>query len=216
MGEAVTRNQRTLKTAFELTGVGLHTGAEVKLEVRPAESNTGLVFVRSDLPDEPPVPASLEYMDDNPRRTALRNGGAEVHTIEHLCAALYGVGIDNAEIHVDGPEIPGMDGSAVPFLEAIDDAGVQEQKATRQRHVVREPCSVRMGDSLLTVLPTEGEGMSVSYTLDFPGTSVGSQYLELSVGSESFREILAPSADVLLRTRGGSASRARHRSGCDH
>ena len=111
------RNQRTIKSTFELAGVGLHSGAEARVRVVPAEVDSGVVFVRSDLPDAPIIPASYRYIVDNPRRTTLKNEEAEVHTVEHLCAALAGLGIDNLRVEISGPEMPGLDGSALVWLE---------------------------------------------------------------------------------------------------
>ena len=108
------RNQRTIKSAFELSGVGLHSGAQTRVKVSPGDADSGVVFVRKDLPDAPEIPAAYRYIADNPRRTALKNEEAEVHTVEHLCAALMGLGVDNLHVEIDGVEMPGLDGSALP------------------------------------------------------------------------------------------------------
>ena len=186
------RNQRTIKNPVELSGIGLHTGAEANLRLLPADADSGVIFVRTDMPDEPPIPATLHYVIDNPRRTTLKNGKAEVHTVEHLCAALMGIGIDNLEIHIDGVELPGLDGSAQPFLEKIREAGVVEQKAPRKTYELKEPLVVNCGDSSLSAMPNGQQGLELAYTLDFPGTSVGSQYLALEVDEAAFTEKIAP------------------------
>ncbi len=186
------RNQRTIKSSAELEGVGLHTGATVHMKLAPGEPDTGLVFVRTDLPDEPPIPANLAHTEQNPRRTTLRNGKAEVNTVEHFCAALMGMGIDNLEVSLDGPELPGLDGSALPFLEALQECGVSEQKAPRATYEVHEPVTVSAGDASVTIVPHDGDDLVLAYTLDFPGTSVGSQYYCVDVNEEAFRTHLAP------------------------
>ena len=127
------RNQRTIKSSFEIAGVGLHTGTPSRVKVLPGDADSGVVFVRKDLPDAPEIPASFRYVSDNPRRTALKNEEAEVHTVEHLCAALMGLGVDNLVVEIDGAEMPGLDGSALPWAEAIQKVGLVEQKSPRKK-----------------------------------------------------------------------------------
>ena len=141
------RPQRTLAREVEFRGAGLHTGREVRAILKPAEAGTGIEFVRNDLAGEPTVRASGAYLKTRERRTCLHHGQAEVFTVEHLLAALWAMRIDNVEVHVDGEEIPGMDGSAREFVEAIRAAGVTEQKATRSRYAIREPIHVREGSA---------------------------------------------------------------------
>jgi UDP-3-O-[3-hydroxymyristoyl] N-acetylglucosamine deacetylase/3-hydroxyacyl-[acyl-carrier-protein] dehydratase len=186
------RNQRTIKSPFEVSGPGLHTGAEAKVRVLPSEADSGVVLVRADLPDAPEIPAAYRYVADQPRRTTLKNEEAEVQTVEHLCAALTGLGIDNLRVEVNGPEMPGLDGSALPWLEQIVRAGVVEQKSPRKCLEIREPVAVVAGDSFISAVPHEQEGLALAYTLDFPGTEVGSQFLALEVTPETFREKIAP------------------------
>jgi len=168
--------------------------------VKPAEVDTGVVFYRDDLPDEPEVPATPKYLEENPRRTALRNGNAEVHTVEHFFAALMGLGLDNLEVHLDGPEMPGLDGSALPFFEALEAAGVQEQKAPKATFKVIEPLSVTVGDSMVTIVPHAQEGLTLAYTLDYPGTLVGSQYFAVEVNRDRFRDDIAPARTFVLES----------------
>jgi UDP-3-O-[3-hydroxymyristoyl] N-acetylglucosamine deacetylase/3-hydroxyacyl-[acyl-carrier-protein] dehydratase len=192
------RNQRTIKSPFEVTGLGLHTGAEAKVRVAPGDADSGVVFVRSDLPDAPIIPAAYKYIADNPRRTTLKNEEAEVHTVEHLCAALMGLGIDNLKVEVSAPEMPGLDGSALPWAEQLQKAGIVEQRSQRKLLEIREPVAVNLGDSFITAVPNEHEGLALSYTLDFPGTAVGSQFLALDVTPENFREKIAPARTFCL------------------
>ena len=192
------RNQRTIKSSFEVAGPGLHTGTEARVRILPGEADAGVVFVRSDLPDAPLIPASYRYVSENPRRTTLKNEEAEVHTVEHLCAALMGLGIDNLRVEVNGGEMPGLDGSALPWLEQLQKAGVVEQKSPRKCLEIREPIAVNVGDSFITAAPNDHDGLALAYTLDFPGTAVRSQYLALDVTPETFRAEIAPARTFCL------------------
>ncbi len=186
------RNQRTIKGAFEIGGVGLHTGTESKVRVLPGDADSGVVFVRTDLPDAPLIPASYRYIVDNPRRTTLKNEEAEVHTVEHLCAALAGLGVDNLRVEISGPEMPGLDGSALPWLDLLQRAGVVDQKSARKLLEIRDPVAVTVGESFITAVPNDRDALSLAYTLDFRGRAVGTQYLALDITPESFREQIAP------------------------
>ena len=186
------RSQRTLKTAVEFSGVGIHTGKEAHVRVVPSEANQGVVFVRSDLPDAPHIPATLDYLGQGARRTTLRNGEAEVNTVEHLFAAFVGIGIDNAEIHIDGPELPGMDGSARSFTELLLRVGVVDQKAERSTFVVREPIHVTDDGASIGAFPEPDEGLRVQYTLDLAEMGMGAQFVDLKVDQDVFASDIAP------------------------
>jgi len=160
------RNQRTLREPVEITGVGLHTGQPCTLRIRPAEPDTGVVFVRSDLQGSPRIPATIDNVSDEARRTALENDGGNVHTVEHFLAALAGLRVDNLEIEVLGPEIPGADGSARPFYDALRGAGVVDQKAARKDFTLDEPVAVAEGDATLVAMPCP-DRLSLAYTLDY-------------------------------------------------
>jgi len=184
------RNQRTIKSSFEISGAGLHSGAEAKVRVVPAEADSGVVFVRTDLPDAPLIPAAYRYIVDNPRRTTLKNEEAEVHTVEHLCAALAAMGVDNLRVEISGPELPGLDGSSLQWMDLLQRATIVEQKSPRKRLELRDPIAVTVGDSFITAVPHEGDGLQLSYTLDFAGKA--SQYVTVDLTPESFREKIAP------------------------
>ena len=122
--------QLTIKNAVELEGVGLHTGAKVKVRLLPAEPNAGISFIRVDLPNKPVIKANIANvmeLSSRLRRTSLSCEGVEVHTVEHLMSALSGLMIDNVKIEINGPELPGLDGSALPFVELIKKAGIESQ-----------------------------------------------------------------------------------------
>ena len=115
--------QNTLKTPFEFNGQGLHTGAKVTVRVCPAEAGTGIVFCRKDLADTPQIPALAEHVVDTSRGTTIGIGEAKVSTIEHLMSALWTLGIDNARVELDGPEVPILDGSASIYTDLIKSPG---------------------------------------------------------------------------------------------
>src|SRR6476646_3956661 len=124
--------QQTLKAEFVCSGVGLHTGVPTQVRVLPASVGAGRVFVRVDLPGTPEIPASVGSVHQTTLSTELAHGEAKVRTVEHLLAALSGLGVDNARIELDGPEVPLLDGSAQCWVEAIAQAGVVAQPAPRQ------------------------------------------------------------------------------------
>ncbi|MBK8976417.1 MAG: UDP-3-O-[3-hydroxymyristoyl] N-acetylglucosamine deacetylase [Planctomycetes bacterium] len=176
-------------------GVGLHTGRETTMELRPAEAGTGIVFVRTDVEGEPTVRAATAYLKTRERRTCLHHGQAEVFTVEHLLATLWALRVDNCEVMIDGEEAPGMDGSAREFVDAIRAAGIVEQRATRSTFRVSEPIYVRDGDASLVALPGDG-GLQIDYNLDYPngvGTlSSRRQTVSFRLSPETFAEQIAP------------------------
>lgn len=193
------RLQRTLARTTEVRGIGFFHGADVTLRFSPAEADTGVVFVRSDLPDHPSVPARIGFVVPSPRRTTIQQGPARVELIEHVMAALSGLRIDNCRIDIDAPECPGCDGSSRAFVEALDAAGVIEQDRPRQSLVVERSLSVREGDAILAAHPGSSDGLTLSYHLDYGrGTPIGSQSFCLSVDPGAFREELASSRTFLL------------------
>ena len=188
----MTRPQRTLARELEFRGVGLHTGRDARMVLKPAEAGTGIEFVRTDLAGEPTVRAAGPYLKTRERRTCLHHGQAEVFTVEHLLAALYAMRIDNVEVHVDGDELPGMDGSAREFVEAIVAAGAVDQRATRATFGVEEPIYLRDGDASIALLPGEGE-LTIDYNLDFPKQlERGRQAVSFVVSPEIFAKEVAP------------------------
>src|SRR5574337_939510 len=124
--------QRTLKNVISATGVGLHSGRKVLLTLRPAPANTGIVFRRTDLTEPVTIPALAKYVGDTRLCTSLSKDDIRVATVEHLLSAFAGLGIDNAYIDVDAPEVPIMDGSAGPFVFLIQSAGIEEQNAAKK------------------------------------------------------------------------------------
>ncbi|MBZ0153390.1 MAG: 3-hydroxyacyl-ACP dehydratase FabZ [Planctomycetes bacterium] len=168
----VGRMQRTLKNPVEYRGVGLHSGKEIRIVVRPAEAGTGVSFVRTDIDDHPVVRAQGSNMKARQRRTCIQDGRAEVYTCEHLLAALYALGIDNAIVEIDGEEVPGLDGAAGEFLRGLREAGAVETRAPRAIYQVKQPIYVREGAASLVALPGTGK-LTIEYHLDYPAQKNG-------------------------------------------
>lgn len=191
------RLQRTIARETEVRGVGFIQGSDVAMRFRPAEADTGVVFVRADLPGQPSVPAHIRHVIPRQRRTTLQQGDATVEMVEHVLAALAGLRIDNCRIEIDAPETPGCDGSSQAFVEALGEAGIVELDRERETFVIDRPISVRDGQATLTAHP--GDGLVLSYHLDYgPRTPIGAQSLFLDVSPETFRKELAPSRTFLL------------------
>jgi UDP-3-O-[3-hydroxymyristoyl] N-acetylglucosamine deacetylase/3-hydroxyacyl-[acyl-carrier-protein] dehydratase len=197
-----TRPQRTLARTAEVRGFGFFHGADVTLRFNPADAGTGVVFIRTDLPDRPAVPATIDHVVASPRRTTIRQGAATVGMIEHVMAALAGLHIDNCIIHIDGSECPGCDGSSQAFVEVLDRAGIVEQARMRQALVVERSVSMVQGDAVLAAHPgVPGAGLTLSYHLDYGRESpISSQSFCLALSPQTFRDELASSRTFLLES----------------
>ncbi|GLR76879.1 UDP-3-O-acyl-N-acetylglucosamine deacetylase [Aliivibrio sifiae] len=179
--------QRTLKSIVQMTGVGLHSGRKVTLTLRPAASNTGVIYRRTDL--NPPVdfPADPESVRDTMLCTALVNDeGVRISTVEHLNAALAGMGIDNVVIEVDAPEIPIMDGSASPFVYLLQSAGIEELNTAKKFIRIKKPVRIEDGDKWAEIRPYNG--FRLDFTIDFnhPAIESDDQRLVFDFSSQSF------------------------------
>ncbi|CAM2956760.1 UDP-3-O-acyl-N-acetylglucosamine deacetylase [Legionella worsleiensis] len=157
--------QRTPKKVIQATGVGLHSGEKVLLTLRPAPVNTGIVFRRVDLSPVVEIPASYEHVGDTMLCTTLHHEDVKIATVEHLLSALAGLGIDNAYIDVNAPELPIMDGSAAPFVFLIQSAGIKEQNAAKKFIRILKPIRVEDNGKYVQFLPHKG--YKVSFTIDF-------------------------------------------------
>lgn len=160
--------QRTLKSLVQATGVGLHTGRKVRMSLRPAQPDTGVVFRRLDL--EPPVelPARADLVGETRLCSCLVIGEAKIYTVEHLMSALAGLGIDNVYVDLDGPEVPIMDGSAATFVLLLQQAGVEEQAAAKRFLRLKKRIEARDGDKWALLEPYEGFKLSFSIVYDHP------------------------------------------------
>lgn len=182
-------NQCTLRREVALSGVGLHSGANVSLLIKPAPAATGISFRRVDLIGKPVIPARFDCVVDTSLATVVGLGSARVMTIEHLMAALSMVGVDNALIEVNGPEIPVFDGSAAPFCNALIEAGLKRQRTPRHVLPITSEVIVREGDSFIRACPAACT--NILYTIDFPHPLVGSQSMNFQLDSHAFRRDIA-------------------------
>jgi UDP-3-O-[3-hydroxymyristoyl] N-acetylglucosamine deacetylase len=182
--------QRTLKNIIRATGVGLHTGEKIHLTLRPAPSNTGIVFCRVDLDPPVQIKASLENVGETRLSTTLVKGDVRVSTVEHLLSAMAGTGIDNAYVDLSASEVPIMDGSAGPFVFLIQSAGIEEQQASRGCIRIRRPVEVRDGDKRARFEPFDGFKVGFTIEFDHPVFKSNAQHSEIDFSSTSFvREV---------------------------
>ncbi len=176
--------QRTLNGSARYSGIALHTGVRAHITFHPAPANAGIVIQRVDLPGKPSVAAHAGNVVDVVRATTIKQGDAVVHTVEHVLAALYALGIDNALLAMDGPEPPIADGSSLPYVEMIRSLGAVEQDAPRKLLKVTEPVFVEQGGSKVVIVPDEK--YRISCTVKYGATLLDCQYLSLEVTEETF------------------------------
>lgn len=189
--------QRTLARGASFSGVGLHSGVAATVQFEPGPPDSGLVFVRRDLDGSPEIPVQPAFAMDDERQTALRHGAAEVQTVEHTLAAIRGLGIDNLRIIVTAGELPEPDeGGVGPIVAALEAAGIVEQEASRKTFVIREPVVYRAGEVEILALP--GEGLELSFTIQFDNAVLGTQYRTLRVTPENFKREIARARTFVL------------------
>ncbi len=188
-------NQRTVAKRVSCTGVGLHTGRPASVTLAPAPEDAGIAFVRMDLGIE--IPARAEYVADTTLSTNLALGDARVHTVEHVMAALVGMGIDNCRVEVDGPEIPILDGSAAPFVCLVREAGVRVQRAGKRYLVVEKPVEIRDGDRLARLEPASA--FSVEFTADFNHPLITNQAFRVTLTDRVFEREVARARTFCFR-----------------
>lgn len=180
--------QRTLMNEVGCTGIGLHTGEKVKINLRPAPVNSGIKFVRTDLKGRPEVEVRFDNVFDTTLATTIGTNGCKVSTIEHLMAAFFGLGIDNAVVELDGPEVPIMDGSAAPFVFLIKSGDIREQKSPKQFIVIKKPFKVDDGNRSVCIYPSKE--LKITYMIDFQHPLLRNQEYELTFSGRDFvREI---------------------------
>lgn len=160
--------QRTLKNAIRATGVGLHTGQKIYLTLLPGEVDSGIIFRRTDLNPPVEIKATAHNVGETTLSTCLINGDVRVSTVEHILSAMAGMGIDNAVVELDAPEVPIMDGSAGPFVFLLQSAGVQEQSAYKKFVRVLKEVTLKDGDKVATFLPFDGFKVNFSIAFDLP------------------------------------------------
>lgn len=172
-------NQQTIKQPISVEGVGLHTGAAVTLTFNPAPENHGFAFKRVDLPDSPLVQALAKNVVSTDRGTTIAKGEAVINTVEHVLAALVGMGIDNCLMEINGPETPIMDGSSKFFVEAIENAGIEEQAAEREYFEIKEPIRYELPEEGIEIMALPAEKYEVTVMVDYGTKVLGSQNASL-------------------------------------
>ncbi len=182
--------QQTIKQKVVCTGIGIHSGRPARVVINPAPANSGLTFVRTDLPGRPIIPARSSRVVDSSMATTLGIKDAYVSTVEHLLAALAGLGIDNARIEVAGPEVPIVDGSAAPFVSWLKQAGIKVLRWPRASFHIQKPLEVVQGDKWIRVEPASQP--RVTYAIDFPHPCIGRQQYAYQVQLNSFARQIAP------------------------
>jgi UDP-3-O-[3-hydroxymyristoyl] N-acetylglucosamine deacetylase len=197
------RQQRTVARAAEVQGVGYLTGKTVNLRFRPAPANTGVVFVRSDLGPGACIGARVENVTGTHRRTTLGDGPLCVGLVEHVLSALCGLRIDNCYIELNAPEPPGLDGSAQGFVDAILDAGIEQQAEQKAIWAVENPVLVRHKDTTLCLHPPREFELRASYLLDFGNFSpIHRQVFTSDITPETYLADVAPCRTFLLEEEG--------------
>jgi len=181
--------RRTLKGEAEIAGVGLHTGAATRIRCLPAPAGTGIRFRRTDLEGQPEFPARVDEVDATERRTAVGHGAHTVHTVEHLLASVAALELDDLVIEVDGPEAPIMDGSFLPFLAALETAGVAEQPGDPVVYTVAAPFTLTVGEATYVVAPAKA--LRVTATIEWSHPLIGRQVGSYDVTAAAFRKELA-------------------------
>jgi len=183
--------QRTLKSLVSATGVGLHTGQKVRLAMRPAQPDTGVVFRRTDLPGAPEIAARADLVGETRLCSCLVKGATRIYTIEHLMSALSGLGVDNVYVDLDGPEVPIMDGSAAPFALLIQQAGIEEQSAPKRFLRVKKRIEAREGDKWAMLEPYEGFRLSFSIVYRHPVIEKSNTELVVDFATTSYLKEVA-------------------------
>lgn len=191
--------QKTIKEAFSVIGIGLHTGEKATLTVNPADDNYGFKFQRIDVEGEPIINADADLVVDTSRSTTLEKNGVRVHTTEHILAALSGMEIDNALIQIDGPEIPIMDGSAFPFVEAINQVGIVEQEADKDYFIVTENLTYEDLERHTEMLAVPQDEFRLTVMVDYNSPILGTQHAHMYHAGEFETDIAKCRTFVFLR-----------------
>lgn len=181
--------QSTIKKSVSIRGVGLHTGKNVTLKFKPAEANHGYRFQRVDLPDKPIIPADVKLVISTNRGTTIKVGDAQVSTVEHVLSALTGLEIDNVLLEIDGPEMPIMDGTSMPFVKALQKAGLEKLEAERDYYEVTEPISYKDEVTGTELLALPSDHFEATVMIDFNSKVLGQQFASLNQIGDYVKEI---------------------------
>lgn len=180
--------ERTVRTAIEFCGVGLHSGAPVSMRLVPAPAGSGIVFRRTDL-DNFEVPATGRNVAKVSYATSLMRGSVLISTTEHLLSALVGYGVDNVIVEINNLEVPILDGSSLSYIRAFEEIGLKQQRRKREYMRILKPVEVREGGKFIGVYP--GEGYSIDYVIDFP-EPIGYERLQIDLATGDYAKLIAP------------------------
>ncbi|MEE8340643.1 MAG: UDP-3-O-acyl-N-acetylglucosamine deacetylase [Candidatus Neomarinimicrobiota bacterium] len=186
------RYQKTIGGKVTFEGIGLHTGINSTLNIKPAKENNGIIFKRVDLKDNPTIPADVKYVINTNRGTVLERNGIRIYTVEHVLAALRGIGIDNADIDLAGPEPPILDGSAAAFVEAVKRVGIIDQDVIQGVYKVTEPIQLNDPNNgvELNILPADQ--FKITFFMDYGLPNFGMQYASVENVENEFAKEIAP------------------------
>ena len=191
--------QKTIKSEGRIHGRGLFGGEETKLVFRPAPADSGVTFVRTDVPGPVRISAVASNLAERSRRTTIKKGSVSIETIEHCLATVNALEIDNVVVEVDGPELPAPDCSCAEYFKVLKRAGVVEQDVNRKEFVIKKPITITAGDACVYALPYYDDGLSLTYDLDYGGhTGIGRQIFSCQLTPENFEKHLAPARTFLL------------------
>lgn len=191
--------QKTIKSEGRIRGRGLFGGKEARVVFRPAPADSGIIFVRTDVPEPVRISAVASNLAERSRRTTIKKGSVSIETIEHCLAAINALEIDNLVIEVNGPELPAPDCSCSEYFKTLKRAGLVEQNVSRKEYVIRKPITITAGDTSIYALPHSGNGLSLTYDLDYGGhTGIGRQIFSCQLTPDSFERHLAPARTFLL------------------
>jgi UDP-3-O-acyl N-acetylglucosamine deacetylase len=193
--------QRTIQETAALEGRGYLTGVDVKIVFCPAEPDTGVVFIRTDLPDQPEIPAHINFVIPRQRRTSIGIGDAVIEMIEHVMAALTGLGIDNCRVEMNAPETPGCDGSSRAFVDALNRAGIVEQDAPARIWKIDRALTVTEGGMTISAMPSPDSSFKLNYTLDYANhPAIGRQVHDFELHENSFEQELSAARTFVLES----------------
>jgi UDP-3-O-[3-hydroxymyristoyl] N-acetylglucosamine deacetylase/3-hydroxyacyl-[acyl-carrier-protein] dehydratase len=191
--------QKTIAEEAKLAGRGMFSGAQAQVRFAPADADTGIVFVRTDLDEPVRIEATVRNIAERSRRTAIKKGQISIETIEHCMAAINALQIDNILIEVDAPEMPGFDGGSGEYFKALKNCGFVEQSKSRKEFAISQEISLREAGASIYALPSEGECLEITYDMDYTKhTGIGKQMLSCTLSTEYFETNLAPARTFLL------------------
>jgi len=178
--------QRTLNKEINCSSIGLHTGRKVKMKIKPAEVDAGIIFRRRDLPDIPEIHANFNSVCDTTLATSIGTNGTRVATVEHILSAFSGMGVDNAIVELDSFEVPIMDGSALPFVNLLKEVGTHAQDKAKRMLLITKPVFVNEGDASASFFPADE--FKITYDIDFNHNVIGKQSYSMNFSDEIYEQ----------------------------